>query len=230
MGRTSNRKRSPILEPQIRAAGRIHSSTIWATLDRALTELGKRFPAHDRIEDLILKVSAIDYHYSTNLRMVGGAAAYAEQILQSNWLSQSLDEVALVDRAPRAKRPHARTTANLLSFASKYCHFYVNADVFPIYDSKAVYALNYHLGRARTSYFSSYVEFWTCLKQFRDESGLTCSWKELDEYLWVRGRLISEGPNAREGITRSFFASGDAPPAFQSDLNEVEGEHLAVEL
>jgi len=75
------------------------------------------------------------------------------------------------------------------SFASKFAHFFINMERFPIFDSFALKMVAYHLGsqgqvRDSTHPYKAFVENIHRLKRF---AGLSCTTKELDRYLWLAG-------------------------------------------
>jgi hypothetical protein len=76
-----------------------------------------------------------------------------------------------------------------LSFASKFAHFFIDMERFPIYDSYAVKMVAYHLGRhgqdRKTEY--PYKAFIEDLHRLRNNARLSCTARELDHYLWLAG-------------------------------------------
>jgi hypothetical protein len=96
----------------------------------------------------------------------------------------------LVDRiatlAPRAPSGKPRRH---LSFASKFAHWFIDEDRFPVYDTIAWWMLEYHLGRRETIWDprQPYASYLATLQRLRDRAGLTCSQGELDGYLWLAG-------------------------------------------
>jgi hypothetical protein len=100
------------------------------------------------------------------------------------------------DEAPRRHR----------SFASKFCHFFIDADDFPIFDQAARDALRLHLGADELrGAESSYGGFCRALARLRTAYGLEASPRDLDRYLWIAGmyRAFARG---RRDINRDLLA------------------------
>jgi hypothetical protein len=71
------------------------------------------------------------------------------------------------------------------SFASKFCHWFVDDDL-PIYDHWPVRAMAHHFGAmARTT--TAYRDFAEHVYALREASGLSCTIRESDCYLWLSG-------------------------------------------
>jgi hypothetical protein len=72
------------------------------------------------------------------------------------------------------------------SFASKLCHFFVDAKTYPLYDTASRRTLKLHLG---TEYDrrEGYVAFCANLARLRQASSLQATAREVDWYLWIAG-------------------------------------------
>ncbi|WP_211233859.1 hypothetical protein [Thermacetogenium phaeum] len=74
------------------------------------------------------------------------------------------------------------------SFASKFAHFFIDPNQFPIYDSYAVKMLTYHLnGKGREGL--SYEQFAAGFSALKDALDFPVTTRELDRYLWLAGQL-----------------------------------------
>ena len=109
-----------------------------------------------------------------------------------------------------------------LTFASKYCHFFISADRFPILDDFAGDALTYHLGRCGRSHYRrrsfNYLTYVADVDRVLAAAGLNCSYVEADRYLWLLGQRLrlragdSTGKTVLiNGEVRGLIKATDAP-------------------
>ena len=180
-GRTAS-----LTEKQIAAAGALHATLEqWHATDTALYRLQQEMPTFG-LEECVLKVAAIDALYGTNVYAKVRAARHAQAIIGSaNLSSAGLELVESLARVPPAEggRPQRH-----LSFASKFAHFFIDAERFPIYDSYAQRIVSLHLGpSAVRDRGRPYEAFVRNLDRLKSESGLGCTYRELDHYLWIAG-------------------------------------------
>lgn len=176
----------PIQPRQVQAACELHAELIqWHTTDKALDALQRAFPDWS-LSSSLLKIAAINQLYGTNLYAVGRMAVHVEQVLGATPPGVRVD-LGVVDRIaalPRAR--DADRTRTHLSFASKLCHFFIDGERFPIYDSHAVRVLSMHVGkRIGRDAANRYADFTEPFFHALDTIG--CQPRELDRYLWLRG-------------------------------------------
>src|SRR5689334_17936730 len=102
---------------QIQSASNLHSHLKqWRATDAALAALGQRFPDF-RLEAVLLKVSAINQLYGTNLYAVVRMAEHIVGIMQERDYTEAGAE--LVERlATLPKGPEQKTQWRHFSFAS----------------------------------------------------------------------------------------------------------------
>lgn len=222
--RVAAREAIPITQAQIDAARRLHDIlSIWPTTDRAFDLLKSRFPGFSP-EATIIKCAAINDLYSTNVFAIWRMATHVVKTMEAP--PADPDELAetiarLPDEDGTVRRCH-------WSFASKLCHFFIDADAHPIYDSYCRDMLTYHLGRGRciSDAANPYRAFKQNLLQLRDLSGISASLRDLDEYLWLAGQYrewLKRGEDARiNGELRGLF---EAPPSdtAREDLKALVG-------
>jgi hypothetical protein len=106
--------------------------------------------------------------------------------------STSPVDVDLVERiAKLPTKPGGRQRLSV-SFASKFCHFFVSAERFPIYDDAARDAIRLHLGTDAYSVSKDnrYRAFCENFEKLRELAMLKCTTKELDQYLWLTGMYV----------------------------------------
>jgi hypothetical protein len=183
--------------------------------ERSLALLFKEFcPSNTILEQVLLKVSALNDFYSTNIYDTYTVAKHIRDMnIQSRLSSGDLslvNELAMVNIRDKWR--------NFYSFASKYCsHHYPNS--FPIYDS---YVEKMLLHYARTNGFSSfrkedlkhYERFVSVIREFQAHYQLgQFSLRQIDIFLWLAGK-DSFPPSYNIGISRR--STGPARQAAQA--------------
>ena len=178
----------PLLPAQIAAAERLHArSRQWRVSDGALHALARRFPDFGD-EAVVLKSVAINALYGTNIFAITRMAEHAKGVIATTDLASAgpelVEQLAALPKTAKQKKPRL-----YLSFASKFAHFFVDSERFPILDNYAAKTLVFHLGEknmvARPGH--PYMAFVENLLRLRTAAGLACSTRELDHYLWVAG-------------------------------------------
>jgi hypothetical protein len=76
----------------------------------------------------------------------------------------------------------------LISLASKFAHFFMDAKKFPIYDDYARQAILLHLPVRRSELISSYSAYCQAFSQLAHAGGVPDEPRRLDRYLWMRGQ------------------------------------------
>jgi len=177
-----------LTQSQVEAARKLYNHLPrWAATDRAIHALAECFPDFE-LEAALLKVAAINQLYGTNVYAVVRMAEHVGCVMTEQ--AASLSEADLVERL--ATLPPAKDGEKgrvFLSFASKFAHFYVDRERFPIYDSYAVKMLTYHLGRKGQVIDDAqpYRAFLVNLAALREHLDFSCDNRELDRYLWLAG-------------------------------------------
>ncbi len=155
-------------------------------LDRLFFEL---CPKNTDITDILLKVSALNDFYSTNIFSVYSMAKHI--------LSLDIDarlragDMTLVNDIKQISIKGKER--NFYSFASKYCSHHNPLD-YPIYDSYVDVVLRYFRNRDRFASLAdgdlkNYVHFKDTLIDFRAFYSLEeYNLKQLDKYVWLLGK------------------------------------------
>ncbi|ODN41358.1 hypothetical protein [Piscirickettsia litoralis] len=156
--------------------------------DKSLKKLfGQIYRKNDKLENVLIKVSALNDFYSTNIY---GTHSMAKHIVSLNIDQRLLNhDHTLVDEI--ASVPYGNKY--LYSFATKYCCHH-ESNQYPIYDSFVDKVLT-HLKKKdkfckfRRRDLKEYPKFIEILKQFKAYYGLEgVSFRELDRYLWLTGK------------------------------------------
>ncbi len=170
----------PLTMTQIETANRLHGKLIqWQVTDQALHTLQENLPGFD-IEATLLKVVAVNQLYGTNVYAVVRMAQHVTEVMQD---VSGMEDADLVERlASLNERKHR-------SFASKFAHFFIDRERFPIFDSYALKMVTYHLGPEGQVIDSAhpYRAFVENIHRLKSYAGLSCTTRELDRYLWLAG-------------------------------------------
>jgi hypothetical protein len=178
--------RVDLTEAQIAAAGALHASlTQWRLTDDALRRLQDALPAFGP-EESLLKVVAINGLYGTNVFALVRTGEHVERVLAATDLGTAGPELveSLADVTPL---PGGRLRRHV-SFASKFAHFFISADRFPIFDSYADRMMLLHVGSSAVrNPARPYEAFVANLARLKREQVPGSSYRELDRYLWLAG-------------------------------------------
>lgn len=141
------------------------------------------------IENILIKCSALNDFYSTNIFKVHNVAQH--------YLNKNIDErLSNGDLTLVSDLAHIvinGKTFNFYSFASKYCSHH-RPDIYPIYDSYVHKLLIYLKKRDKFCQFKEsdlkdYLQYTNIILAFRKHYGLEhFSVKEIDKYLWQLGK------------------------------------------
>ena len=173
---------------QVAAAVRIFEERLkeTAAAEQALRRLARVMPGCDH-ESILLKVAALNQLYGTNVYAVVRMASHIVRLFSTSpsWSFETVESVAALPPAGNQKKVrHHR------SFASKFAHFFVDADRFPLLDSYAAQRLGFHLG-ARSlgaGFPQSYPAYARAFFRLLAASDLECRVVDLDKFLWLAGQ------------------------------------------
>ena len=180
----------PLIPQQIDAASRLYGRLAqWKTADVALQRLHERLPGFSA-EECLLKCVALNSLYGTNVLAITRMARHVQGVLANRDAHQA--GAALVSSLAALPSKTDERPRQCISFAAKFCHFFVDAETYPIYDEAARVVLRLHLGRGsfRQNGRADYGAFCEQFFALRAEAGLTCTTRELDRYLWISGMYL----------------------------------------
>ena len=146
-------------------------------------------PRNDQIHHVLLKVSALNDFYSTNIFDTHSVAKHIIEIGVSERILSGdislVNELAQINIGGKPRK--------FYSFASKYCNHH-NPEAFPIYDNYVDKMLR-HFRRVdkfaefRRDELKNYVRFVEIVKLLRSSYALDqFSLREIDIYLWLAGK------------------------------------------
>ena len=147
-------------------------------------------PLHDDMTHIILKVSALNDFYSTN---IFDTYSVAQRILSIRDFKERVEngDHSLVNEL--AQVSIKGKTINFYSFASKYCSHHCPRQ-FPIYDSYVEKMLLHYNKHSKFMPFKKsdlkvYEHFLSAIKSFQQTYGLeNFSLRDIDIFLWQAGK------------------------------------------
>jgi hypothetical protein len=176
---------------QIAAANRLHDQLDqWRRSDRALEELKHRCPGFGP-EATLLKVVTVNSLYGTNVYATLRMAQHVEQVMADPGVAQM--GLELVERLANVPMGGGETKPiRRYSFASKFAHFFVDAERFPIFDSYAKKMVRFHLGGSGFAHNprKPYLAFVENINRLVEMAGFTGTRRALDRYLWLAGQYM----------------------------------------
>lgn len=208
----------PLLQSQIEAAQCLYARLdTWRATNDAFGVLRQAVPGFDFHASLI-KAAAVNQLYGTNVLAITRMAKHISRVMSIR--GDTPPDLSVVEEIAELRDPaDGGEMRRHLSFASKFAHFYINEEMFLIYDSYAAMILNYHLrGRAVIPYNAPpYTQYIADLKALQEQAGISCSTSELDAYLWLAGLYVewrkprSDGklPKINREVRELFQESGE---------------------
>ena len=195
----------PLTARQVEAAGRLHEELVgWRLSDDVLADLREHFPSNDDVRHVLPKAVTLNSLYATTVYAIRQMAQHVVDVHSAgDWGSPA--ELANRIACLRIRCKERR----FLSFASKYCHFFVDQARFPIWDTFAREALMLHLGKVKVEGYQAYTDALSRLCQ----SAGGCTFSELDRYLWLRGQW--------EAHRRCHRVSPEVLPLFDAPSGET---------
>lgn len=221
----------PLAIPQIEAAHDLHLRLEqWRITDTALQELHIRFPGFD-IEATLLKVVAVNQLYGTNVYAVDRMAKHIVEVMHTDMVSDDVKFVEILAALPALP---AKKQRNHISFASKFAHFFIDKERFPIFDSYAEDMVKFHLSKQEYVKDSKrpYSAFVQNLLLLRNQIQGSCTYEALDRYLWLAGLYHAYRTKANPKINREveeLFRSlslDNAPTSLLQAMLPSEFAHL----
>ena len=197
--------------------------TSWNDADTALQQLQQQFPSNLNRPHVLAKASTIDKLYSTragNIYWVADAIVVAMQaVANHNAPAEQLTAVDVVDLISYHKTMMYDKSSRCASFASKYCHFFVQNWEFPLYDTFALAAVKDLLGGPQyglTPQRSEYRDFCERVERVRTRDGLEAvGIREMDRFLWLWGQWLIKRNHEERAINVEVYT------VFRSDEPQV---------
>lgn len=218
-----NERPVPLSPEQILAANRLHARlTQWILGLRAMAALRSRFP-ENTADAVLLKIITVNSLHGPNVMSRARVARHLEKVLSAADIEHAGPE--LVEKLASVPSGAAGGgTRKLYSFASKFAHFFLNPDDFPLMDQTSARMVRYHLGPRSwvPDEGYRYREFAANFRRLRGQSGFKGRKRELSRYLWVAGQYHEwlRSPKAR--INPELKSLFDAPsPEVAADIETL---------
>lgn len=213
---------TPITPEQIAAAGKLFSRCpAWSASEAGFAQLREALPDFD-LPSTLIKAGAVNDLYSTN---VFGIWAMARHIVD---VMPSLSDCGPVQAVLGIARPSLGTGGpTYRSFASKFAHFFIKPESYPIIDSFCELMVKRHLGKENviSTAGDPYEDYYQNLTRLCELSYLKASFRELDRYLWLGGQYrewLAEAEDAvLNGELQQLFE--DECPGTKAELAQLMG-------
>jgi hypothetical protein len=180
----------PLIPRQIEAACRLHLRLKqWRLSDAALTRLSQDVSGFGP-EACLLKCVTVNTLYGTQVLAIVRMADHVWQVLAKHPIEDlGPDIVKHIARLPSSGDDKQR---KFVSFAAKFCHFFIDQERFPIYDEAAREVLKLHLGQKAlvVDEEDPYTAFCSNLNLLRNAAQIQGSGRDLDRYLWITGMYM----------------------------------------
>lgn len=202
----------PLTNERIAAAVRLHEQHLpqWRAADSALGDVKAAFGRVFSYSANLVRVATVNTLYGTNLKATHRMAQHIAGILPNG--AELLDPTEVVEAIAALPDAAGEVPRRHRSFASKFCHFFIDPNEFPILDSAARDALRMHLGpEAARDAESGYAGFCGALANLRRAYGLSVPTRDLDRYLWIAGMYL-EFAKGRRDINRDLLAVLELAP------------------
>jgi hypothetical protein len=162
--------------------------------DRAIINLFKAFPANNKLEDILLKISVINDLYSTNIFSTFNLAKHIKRLnIDKDLNNGSPQLVHKIATGHEIRISHSNKEINFYSFATKYCNWHNRKD-YAIYDSfvdKLLWAYKNSDGfdTFKRADLKDFNKFKLIIEKFISFYKLTShNLKEIDKFLWIYGK------------------------------------------
>lgn len=189
----------PLTEAEIDHANRLFEMVegFTATVE-AMDLIRERLPGFD-LPTCLVKFAAVNTLYGTFVFVTVRMAKHIRGVM-SGVASGALGP-ELVDRLSELPAENGEKNApRLASFASKFAHFFVSPETFPILDRFVEMSLKHHLGESYTDRPGErYQKFFERVQLLRACNRLEdVPYRSLDVYLWIEGQWLTWCKSKRE--------------------------------
>jgi hypothetical protein len=198
---------------QVEAAQAIYRTYAdgWRRTDGALAALSASMPSFNS-DAVLVKVATVNSLYGTNVYAVDRAALHVTTVVDA--VDRDLRRPELVEEMAAIPPRQGGAARMHRSFASKFAHFFVDHDAFPIYDSYAARMLRVHLGADAPApdTGATYMAFEAAFRTLAQSAGLGSDTRRLDRYLWMVGQYRDYVKNSSAQISSELRSLFDANP------------------
>ncbi|MCC5787988.1 MAG: hypothetical protein JJU33_14950 [Phycisphaerales bacterium] len=177
--------------------------------EAALFHLAERCPGFGR-EEILVKVVSLNALAGPHVLSRAVAVRHLQRVMAKAdpadpMIVDRLADIPMASGKPSKRKQHG--------FASKFAHYFIDAERFPVMDAHAAKMLRFHLGGR--SYVvdesSRYREFESNSRRLRGLSGHKGSRRAMGRYLWVAGQYLEWSRSPRAKINRQLAAIFNSP-------------------
>lgn len=151
---------------------------VWRQADEALNMLRDAMPGFS-YEAVLIKAVTINSLYYTRVLAIQPVAGHLASVLSSDPPRPAGPELVESMAGDKPRR---------ISFASKFAHFFLENDPYPIYDSYARRMIAKHTGVSEESLRKSYRVYVDTFKLLATRLEIYSDQRRLDRYLWIQGQ------------------------------------------
>lgn len=207
---------------QLDAAKRLHGwLTSWRTSDEAIAAVAAQTD-NSSVAGALARAALINQLYNTNVYALYRMAEHISVVFSGGDAPHGPDLVTLIAELPAAEA--GGVARRHVSFASKYAHFYVDPEAYPILDSYAEDMLAFHLGKGKSPKSDRYRRFCEGVDQLWAALNREGPRRDLDRYLWIAGQYRSWQRKNGTRLGAEIRALFEAPSAEQAkDLARLSG-------
>jgi len=193
---------------QIEAAQELYKDPkmkYWQLEDKLMGKLKKTDPNIRKKAATLVKVTLVNAFYSAGCDDVDSVTTWmVEQkpTLLENYKNISNSDkngyIQFVLRIARYKEKPEEIklkdiSKGIIVFASKFSHFFIDSEKFPIFDQYAAMMVDFHLGSSGTGkdYAAFYENFFKLKTRLEERYKLLYTTKAIDHYLWLSGMYVA---------------------------------------
>lgn len=216
-----------LLVPQIDAAKKLYLRCRWWKLQEEVFHIVQADVPGFGLEATFAKLTLVDRLYKTSEYFLEYVAEHITNLLSSKPDYETYDPVSMVEHLSTYIGPNSDKPRHCWSLASKFAHFFIDGERFPIYDTYAKKMIAYHLFGRFTDIYKDrpapYEKFYQDFHLLKILAEIECTNRELDRYLWLRGQFCEWRKNREEirGEVAALFISPQKE--IQEELNDLEG-------
>ena len=180
----------PLTSDMLEVSGCLYSKLKdWIKTEEVLRRLAKSFPLEsDNYFTILVKATSLNTLYGTYIMAIQKVAKHLYDYLIE--LRTGISAQFIDDKLSKVQM--GKKIWRLTSFTSKYCHFFIDENRFPMYDEFAAIAIVRHLRLPQNKrWVGNYVEYCKNVKSLLDVSDVEVNYIELDRYLWLAGQWLA---------------------------------------
>src|SRR5216110_2084664 len=220
-------------EIQIHTAHELYEKMeYWKLADKILAKLKENNPSLTDQKLTLVKATLVNSFYSAGCSDIENITSWVVNCKPNHpevyRNIDSNDDVGPINLVQHIALRGRTGTANQIQgyvFASKFAHFFIDTDAFPIYDQYARMLVHFHTddlnkeeqpNRQYGEYGIFHQKFFQLKKHLEQRDSAFYSTKTIDCYLWLAGQYVAW----KKGIRKKFYL------ASHLQLDDPDNQHL----